>query len=440
MPTKPRHPDGWARRAIGDVAAVSFSSVDKKSVAGEVPVRLCNYMDVWKNHYIDADLAFMQATATPREIKQFTLVKHDVLLTKDSETKEDIADPAVVRTDRDDLVLGYHLALVRPDPKKAHGPFIAAQLALPQFRAQFVRVANGATRYGLGIDEVRNGTLLLPGVEEQKTIAEYLGAVDAAIDATRGVIEQTRRLKTAVLQDLLTRDLPGRHSEFREVKGLGQVPRAWKCMPLSKAVSYWQYGLSESLSDSGAYPCFRMNNYRNGRMVASDLKYINLSDKALGTYLLERGDILFNRTNSRDLVGKIGIFDLDGDYVFASYLVRLRANPSIARPEFLNLLLNTAVNQERIRRLATPGVSQSNINVESLKQFRVALPSTDEQDTMIEFIAGLDARRDREIETQRQLVDLKTALSQALLTGRVRVPAGKTTTNNAAVAAGASHG
>jgi len=271
MPKKPGHPDGWARRAIGDVAAVSFSSVDKKSVAGEVAVRLCNYMDVWKNHYIDADLPFMEATATPREIKQFTLAKHDVLLTKDSETKEDIADPAVVRTDRDDLVLGYHLALVRPDPKKAHGPFIAAQLALPQFRAQFVRVANGATRYGLGIDEVRNGTLLLPGVEEQKTIAEYLGAVDAAIDATRGVIEQTHRLKTAVLQDLLTRGLPGRHSEFREVKGLGQVPRAWKPTRLKRLTTRITDGVHASVKtvDDGV-PFLYVSCVRDGRVLWDD--------------------------------------------------------------------------------------------------------------------------------------------------------------------------
>lgn len=421
MPHDNGLPKGWAKRSIGDVATVRFSSVDKKSVAGEKSVHLCNYMEVWKNPYIDDDMPFMEATANAREIKQCALKRHDVLLTKDSETKDEIAQPSVVRSQRDDLVLGYHLALVRPDPDKAHGPFVAAQLSLPQFRAQFVRVANGATRYGLGIEEVRGGTLLLPSVTEQRAIAEMLGAVDASIDATRGVIEQTRQLKTAVLQDLLTRGLPGRHSEFREVKGLGQVPRAWKVMALSKAVTYWQYGLSESLSDAGAYPCFRMNNYLNGRMVANDLKYIDLTDKASGTYRLECGDILFNRTNSRALVGKIGIFDLDGDYVFASYLVRLRANPEIARSEFLNLLLNTAVNQERVRRLATPGVSQSNINIESLKQFRVALPLVEEQDAIFEMISGLDRRRDRELETERQLVSLKSALSQALLTGRVRV-------------------
>ncbi len=292
------------------------------------------------------------------------------------------------------------------------------------------RVMSFAKRTAIGTkmprtswDQLSQCAVLVPPEREQDWIADMLGAADDAIDATRRVIEQTRRLKTAVLQDLLTHGLPGWHSEFREVKGLGQVPRAWNVMTLKKAVTYWQYGLSESLADTGTYPCFRMNNYLNGRMQAADLKYIDLNAKALAAYRLQRGDILFNRTNSRDLVGKIGVFDLDGDYVFASYLVRLRANPEMARPEFLNLLLNTGVNQERIRRLATPGVSQSNINVESLKQFRVALPAIDEQDAIVEALNGLDQRRDCEIEAQRQLIRAKTALSQALLTGRVRVPA-----------------
>lgn len=312
-------------------------------------------------------------------------------------------------------------AVVRPR-HAADGDFLYQHVLGQRFTAWLLPLMTGSNYPAVNADDVSDYPLLCPPDGERQFIGAALCAVDDAIDATRGVIEQTRRLKTAVLQDLLTRGLPGRHSEFREVKNLGQIPRAWKLMPLSKAVSYWQYGLSESLSDAGAYPCFRMNNYLTGRLVANDLKYIDLSHKALRTYRLERGDILFNRTNSRDLVGKIGIFDLDGDYVFASYLVRLRANPEIARPEFLNLLLNTAGNQERIRRLATPGVSQSNINVESLKQFRVALPETDEQDAIVDAVVGLDRRRDRELEARRQLVSLKAALSQALLIGRVRVP------------------
>ena len=433
MPKKPGHPDGWARRAIGDVAAVSFSSVDKKSVAGEVPVRLCNYMDVWKNHYIDADLPFMESTATPREIKQFTLVKHDVLLTKDSETKEDIADPAVVRTDRDDLVLGYHLALLRPDPKKAYGPFIAAQLALPQFRAQFVRVANGATRYGLGIDEVRNGTLLLPGVEEQETIAEYLGAVDAAIDATRGVIEQTRRLKTAVLQDLLTRGLPGRHSEFREVKGLGQVPRAWKIIelgemgregePVTKTGPFGAQLGTKDFCDAGT-PVLNIGNVQPGYLGLDALDFVNAKKAAqLAAYRLRAGDLVFSRSAT---IGRTAVVPAEAEGWLMSYhLIRVRLDSHRFIPTFvMSSILNSPALMRQIQAV-TQGGTRSGVNTGILERLRFPMPSRDEQVAVLNASESLRAREVAEHDRLRQLGRMKTALSQALLTGRVRVPTAK---------------
>lgn len=421
MPKKPGHPDGWTRRAIGDVASVSFSSVDKKAVAEELPVRLCNYMDVWENHYIDANLPFMEATATPREIKQFTLVKHDVLLTKDSETKEDIADPAVVRTDRDDLVLGYHLALVRPDPKKAHGPFIAAQLALPQFRAQFVRVANGATRYGLGIDEVRNGTLLLPGVDEQKTIAEYLGDVDAAIDATRGVIEQTRRLKTAVLQDLLTRGLPGRHSEFVDHRQIGTFPAAWNVMRLDKLARVERGKFTHRPRNDPAFYGGDIPFVQTGDVVKAG-DYLKTHSQTLNqtglsvSKLFKKGTILFV------IAGTVGEPTIASyDVAFPDSVVGITPHDGIDSFFLLRLL---QLAQPRIIRTATES-AQANINLDLLKPLPFAVPELDEQRLIASSLRAIEARFEHETDFLDQLIQLKTALGQALLTGRVRVPMAK---------------
>lgn len=293
--------------------------------------------------------------------------------------------------------------------------------ALDHGKLQLRRVSQGSTFDAIGKDDLAQFTVLLPPEYERRKIGAILTAVDEAIERTRAVIDQTRRLKTALLQDLLTHGLPGRHSEFIEHKQIGKVPAAWRVMQLKDAVAYWQYGLSDSLADDGAYPCLRMNNYVDGRITAEDIKYANIDQKTFKHYKLERGDILFNRTNSRELVGKVGIFDLTGDCVFASYLVRMRTDRKVARAEFLNLILNTAENQHRIKRLATPGVSQSNINAENLKRMRVALPEVDEQDAILALLTSV--RRSIETEAARliQLTDTKAALSQALLTGRVRV-------------------
>lgn len=172
-------PPGWREYTLGDVAQVRFSSVDKKVHSGESGVRLCNYMDVWKHDYIDADMPFMEASASPREIEQFQLLPGDVLLTKDSETREDIASTAVVRTIDRQVVLGYHLALIRPQQDSAVGSFVAKQLMLPQFRNHFIRSATGATRYGLSLETVRRATVWLPPLPEQAALSRVIELCDS---------------------------------------------------------------------------------------------------------------------------------------------------------------------------------------------------------------------------------------------------------------------
>jgi restriction endonuclease S subunit len=112
-------------------------------------------------------------------------------------------------------------------------------------------------------------------------------------------------------------------------------------------------------------------NYDDGRIIANDLKYVDLDDTDFNSFKVCKGDILFNRTNSADLVGKVGIFDLEGDYVFASYLVRLRVDQNQILPEFLNYYLDSDLGQRRLLAYATPGVSQTNISAGSLKKVLV---------------------------------------------------------------------
>ncbi|MFN9366270.1 MAG: restriction endonuclease subunit S, partial [Planctomycetota bacterium] len=124
---------------------------------------------------------------------------------------------------------------------------------------------------------------------------------------------------------------------------------------------------------------------------------------------------LFNRTNSADLVGKVGIFRLDGDYVFASYLVRLRADLSKVLPEYLNAYLNSELGQRRLLAYATPGVSQTNISAGSLKKVLVPVPPLDEQPQIVEVLESLRTEKRRvqgHIEALRQV---KSRLMSELL-------------------------
>src|SRR4051794_11877374 len=110
-------PTGWTGARLFQVADAWTSNVDKHMVAGQPRVRLCNYVDVYKNDSIVNSLDFMAATATRDQIKRFRIRAGDTLITKDSETADDIGVPAFVEYEADDLICGYHLAIIRPDQR-----------------------------------------------------------------------------------------------------------------------------------------------------------------------------------------------------------------------------------------------------------------------------------------------------------------------------------
>ena len=198
-------PKGWSWASIGDVAKLSFSSVDKKTVEGENAVRLCNYMDVFHNRRIREGMPFMVSTASDSDIKKFTLNKGDVVLTKDSETPEEIAFAAVIDEQIDNLVCGYHLAVLRPDKTKVIGEYLMSAINFHPNHHQFVRLANGATRFGLGIDSLNNALLPIPPLAEQRKIAEILRTWDEAIETAEAEHESLVKQLNGLVQSLALR-------------------------------------------------------------------------------------------------------------------------------------------------------------------------------------------------------------------------------------------
>lgn len=191
----------WCECRLGNLVTLLFSGVDKKSHDHETTVKLCNYTDVYYNNSITPDMRFMEATADDREVEKFSLKKWDVIITKDSETPDDIAKPAVVTEDMPGVVCGYHLGILRPT--KVNGPFLAQLLRLPRTRYEFYRIANGVTRFGLTQSALRRLQLLLPERDEQKRIAAVLGTVDQAVVLLEKKLAAMQRQKRGLMQKLL---------------------------------------------------------------------------------------------------------------------------------------------------------------------------------------------------------------------------------------------
>lgn len=183
---------------------IRFSGVDKKVASNEMPVRLCNYMDVLNNDRIADDLPFSAGSATPRERERFGLQDGDVIFTKDSETPEDIAECAVVEGPGGDLVCGYHLAIARPRRGRANGRYLAHAIRTAAVRSQFVNRVNGVTRFGLTLEAVAEVEIPTTSLERQVRIAAYLDALTDEIDLLVARTRLLRRQKRGLMQRLLT--------------------------------------------------------------------------------------------------------------------------------------------------------------------------------------------------------------------------------------------
>ena len=193
----------WETTALENVAQVIVSNVDKKSGEGEQPVRLCNYMDVYRADRIEADMPFMRATAAAAQIRKFGLRVGDVLITKDSETPDDIAVPSYVASTAPDLVCGYHLAIIRAK-SRTDGQFLKYYFEQPTTQHFFASRANGATRFGLTIGAIESAPITLPSLAEQQCIGEVIAVAELEIHRLLPIAQTLRQEKSALMQQLLT--------------------------------------------------------------------------------------------------------------------------------------------------------------------------------------------------------------------------------------------
>ena len=258
---------------------------------------------------------------------------------------------------------------------------------------------NAGTRSKLNQRDLIGIPVFVPPLPEQGKIAAILSSVDNAIEKTQAAIDQVQVVKRGMMQEFLTRGLPGRHTRFKQTE-IGEIPDSWRTSRIGEIASC-DYGTSNSLqgNDSGI-PILRMGNLIDGRVSLNDVKYL-AAEKVPEELLLSSGDVLFNRTNSAELVGKVAVFDHQVRASFASYLLRLRVDQVVGCGFWLSYLLNTETIQRKLRATATLGVSQVNINRKSLLGSAVPVPPVEEQAEIVSILNSVSSN----LEVKQKWVD-----------------------------------
>ena len=181
---------------------------------------------------------------------------------------------------------------------------------------------------------------------------------------------------------------------------------------LGDVVEETQYGTSLKANDQGeGVPVLRMGNITySGALDLTDLKHVEMPAKDLVQYSVRRGDLLFNRTNSQELVGKMGVWNRDEQFAFAGYLVRLRLKPDRADPAFIAAWFNTTEMKTLLRTRAKPSINMSNINATEVLKFPVVLPPLAEQRRIAEVLDRAEALRAKRRAALAQLDSLTQSL------------------------------
>ena len=428
-------PDSWHAKPLRAVSSYAVSNVDKASIDSETPVRLCNYTDVYHNEFIAPGLDFLRATATHEEIDKFRLAVDDVLITKDSESWDDIGVPSLVTETADDLLCGYHLALLRPRRDQLAGKFLFRCLQAKPIRIQFELAANGVTRFGLSKSGIGGIVLPVPPPPQQRAIVDYLDRETARLDRLvaekRRILQLLAEKRRALVTRAVTRGLhPDVPVNDSGIPLLGDIPAHWSATRL-KFVADVRTGLAlgrkTSRFKSMEYPYLSVANVQDGHLDLRNVKTVHLPKHEVESFALRSGDVLMNEGGDDDKLGRGCVWRgeiapcLHQNHVFA-------VRPRDVRSEWLDLWASSDGARSYFESHAKRSTNLASISASNIKELPLPIPPDVEQDRIIEHVAITDDMLDKARLAAERAVSLieerRAALIAAAVTGRLDVESG----------------
>ena len=258
-----------------------------------------------------------------------------------------------------------------------------------------------------------------PPLPEQRKIATILSSVDATIEKTEAVIEQLQAVKKAMMQELLTRGLPGRHRRFKKTE-IGEVPSEWEVVELATVCERIVVGIvikpaSHYVADG--VMALRSKNVREDRLELDDVVFISqASNRELFKSQLRAGDVLTVRTG---YPGTSCVVPRDLDGANCVDLIISTPGPTL-RGSFLSRFINSEAGKAVVA-IGKGGLAQQHFNVGAMKRMKVPIPDSAEQDEIVGRLAAIDKQINSERQAGDSVAQLKSALMSVLLTGELRV-------------------
>ena len=397
-------PEGWTQATLDEVT----EKVPNAKPEAE-PNREFGYVDISSidnERFRIIDCKRFKGAAAPSRARR-PIQPGDVLF---SNVRTYLRNIAIVPEDLDAQLCSTGFALLRSNG--AVEPRYLFRYLLTERFIRAVTPEQTGTHYPATSDRVvLSQRIPLPPLAEQCRIAARLEEVLAQVNATRERLVKVTTILKRFRQSVLAAACSGRLTEeWREehpevvsessipltdngnIPELPNLPDSWLLTTVGKIASS-QYGTSARAdADAGTgVPILRMSNIQDGRIDLADLKHMDRKADNIAAFTLQGGDLLFNRTNSPELVGKAAVYDLGIEAVFASYLIRLQCDSTFAISSFVAYWINSPWGRQWARQIRTDGVSQSNINASKLVAMPLPLPPLPEQHEIVRRVEALFA-------------------------------------------------
>ena len=326
--------------------------------------------------------------------------------------------------DHEGWIISGQLLRIRLPTGAIHAPYLVYALRSDSAQDFIDGSAVGSTRKSINTKILSSLRVPLPPLAEQRKIAAILSSIDDAIEKTQAVIDHVQVVKRGLMQELLTRGLPGRHTRFKQTE-IGEIPESWKVLNLFElSEDGIRNGVFKKKSEFGSG--VRLINvfdvYQNLQVVPSTLRRVNVTDREIDKFSAKSGDLFFVRSSlKKEGIGKCCVVtEVSEPLVFECHIMRVRVRRSEADPLFFAYQCDSRAFRRRLMATAKT-VTMTTIGQTTLGSLPVAFPPFEEQRRISEALSELDRRRVLENGSIARLKRLKFALTSVLLTGELRV-------------------
>lgn len=421
-------PAGWNCVRLDEIAEVRSGLAKGRATLREpVDLPYLSVANVQDGRLELANIKSIQVEAA--KVSRYALKPGDVLFTEGGD-HDKLGRGTVWQGQIETCLHQNHVFAVRVNPDRLDPWFLSGLASSLYGKRYFLNAAKRTTNLAsINSSQLKAFPVLLPPLPEQRKIAAILSSVDETIEKTEAVIAQLQVVKKAMMQALLTRGLPGRHTRFKKTE-LGDIPEEWELRPLH-TVAQVQTGIAKGKKADGdamEVSYLRVANVQDGFLDLRDIKTLSVDARALERYALQKGDVLFTEGGDADKLGRGCVWHapiepcLHQNHVFAA-----RPNRTQLIPEFLSYFGGSPAGKRYFLDCAKQTTNLASINSTQLKSLPVPIPSLDEQQGITEAIHAVERR----METERHLAEgvrsVKNALMSALLTGQIRVTPGEAT-------------